>query len=118
MPKDQKKASGDALGDRMKAYEAQECSRRFLPMLPVYARIDGRNFSGFTKGMDRHYDTRMSAAMVETVKGLVEKTHAKMGYTQSLFRLTPVPFEWVGRLLAGLAKVGRFARLTTAVERV
>ncbi len=26
---------GDALGDRMKAYEARETERRFMPMLPV-----------------------------------------------------------------------------------
>ena len=73
----------DALGDRMKAYEAQETARRFLPMLPVYARIDGRSFSAFTRDMARPYDERMSRAMVETTKGLVERTHARIGYTQS-----------------------------------
>ena len=41
----------DALGDRMKAYEAQEAGRRLIPMLPVLARIDGRCFSKFTKQM-------------------------------------------------------------------
>ena len=35
------------LGDRMKMYERQEAGRRFLPLLPVYARIDGRSFSLF-----------------------------------------------------------------------
>lgn len=73
----------DALGDRMKAYEARESERRFLPMLPVYARIDGRNFSSFTRDMDRPFDERMSGAMIKTTEALVEETHARIGYTQS-----------------------------------
>ncbi len=73
----------DSLGDRMKGYEAVETDRRFMPMLPIYARIDGRGFSGFTRGMDRPYDQRMSSSMVETTAYLVEHTHARIGYTQS-----------------------------------
>ncbi len=67
----------------MKEYEAFECSRRFLPMLPIYARLDGRGFSRFTHDFDRPYERRMSIAMVETAKALVEATHARIGYTQS-----------------------------------
>jgi tRNA(His) 5'-end guanylyltransferase len=73
----------DNLGDRMKQYEFQETSRRLLPGLPIYARIDGRGFSRFTRGMHRPYDQRMSAAMVLTTKSLVEDTHATIGYVQS-----------------------------------
>jgi tRNA(His) 5'-end guanylyltransferase len=73
----------DEFGDRMKDYEARETGRRFLPMLPVYARIDGRCFSAFTRGMDRPFDSRMVEAMIETTKYLVGKTHARIGYTQS-----------------------------------
>jgi len=73
----------DALGDRMKAYEAVETSRKFDPTLPVYARIDGRGFSKFTKNMNRPFDLRMTNAMVETTKKLVDKTHATVGYVQS-----------------------------------
>lgn len=73
----------DALGDRMKTYEAQETSRRFLPMLPIYARVDGRSFSGLTRGMDRPFDPRFTAVMVETAKALVEHTHARIAYVQS-----------------------------------
>lgn len=73
----------DALGDRMKSYEAHETGRRFLPGLPVYARIDGRCFSAFTRGMRRPYDERMCLAMAETSRRLVELTHALIGYTQS-----------------------------------
>lgn len=73
----------DALGDRMKAYETRESGRRFLPLLPVYARIDGRCFSSFTKGMDRPYDLGMIEAMIRTTEALVAETHARIGYTQS-----------------------------------
>lgn len=76
-------AAHDDLGDRMKSYEAHETARRFLPGLPVYARIDGRCFSAFTRGMSRPYDERMCRAMVETTRGLVAETHAAIGYTQS-----------------------------------
>ena len=71
------------LGDRMKMYERHETGRRFLPLLPVYARIDGRCFSSFTRGMDRPYDVRMADCMTETTKRLVEETGALVGYTQS-----------------------------------
>lgn len=73
----------DNFGDRMKGYESAETGRRFMPGLPVYARIDGRSFSKFTKGMKRPYDIDMTRAMIETTKFLVDKTHALLGYCQS-----------------------------------
>lgn len=74
--------SVDDLGDRIKEYEAAE-ARRFMPLLPVYARIDGRAFSRFTRGLERPYDLLITRAMVETTKFLVAETHARIGYTQS-----------------------------------
>ena len=73
----------DALGDRMKMYEAAESERRFMPLLPIMARIDGRCFSSFTRGMERPFDRQFSAAMIETTMELMEETNACMGYTQS-----------------------------------
>ena len=73
----------DALGDRMKMYEAAEAGRRFMPLLPILARIDGRCFSSFTRGMGRPFDQRFVRCMVETVRKLMEETNACMGYTQS-----------------------------------
>jgi tRNA(His) guanylyltransferase len=73
----------DEFGNRMKAYEAVETARRLDPMSPIYARIDGRSFSRFTRGMERPFDARMTHAMVETTKHLVHETHARIGYTQS-----------------------------------
>lgn len=75
--------SKDAIGDRMKEYERSETGRKFLPMTPVYCRIDGRGFSKFTKGMTRPYDETMSSVMEQVTKYLVEETNALTGYTQS-----------------------------------
>lgn len=73
----------DDLGDRMKDYESRETGRRFIPLLPIYARIDGKGFSKFTKGMARPFDPRMTDAMIQTMEHLVKETHALVGYTQS-----------------------------------
>lgn len=43
----------DALGDRMKMYEGAEAGRRLMPLLSLLARIDGRAFNSFTRGMER-----------------------------------------------------------------
>jgi tRNA(His) guanylyltransferase len=73
----------DEMGDRLKNYEGQESDRRFMPLLPICARLDGRSFSGFTRGMQRPYDPHFSQLMIDTTRYLVEETNAKIGYTQS-----------------------------------
>lgn len=72
----------DFFGDRMKDYERRS-EVALLPMLPTFARVDGRAFHSFTKGMDRPYDPRMSFAMIKTASFLAEETNASMAYTQS-----------------------------------
>ena len=72
------------LGDRVKQlYEKAETSQKFVPLLPIYCRIDGRSFSKFTKGMAKPYEERMSRVMQEVTKFLVKETSARVGYTQS-----------------------------------
>jgi len=71
------------LSDRMKGYEGREVGRRFLPLLPICVRIDGKRFSRWTDGLERPYDERLSKAMVATTVRLVEATSAVVGYTQS-----------------------------------
>ena len=73
----------DAFGDRMKVYEQVEAGRKLIPLLPVMARIDGKCFSNFTRGLNRPYDINLSKLMIDTTKWLVEETNACMGYTQS-----------------------------------
>lgn len=67
----------------MKSYELLETGRRIDPTLPIYARIDGRGFSRFTRNMKRPFDPRMTQCMIETTKHLVDATHAAIGYVQS-----------------------------------
>ena len=70
-------------GDRMKDYEGREAQRRFLPLLPICVRIDGKRFSKWTRGLARPYDPRLSDLMVHTTVRLVEESGARIGYTQS-----------------------------------
>lgn len=73
----------DNLGDRMKNLEGQESDRRFMPLVPICVRLDGRSFSSFTKGLERPFDKNFSDLMIDTTKYLVEETNACVGYTQS-----------------------------------
>lgn len=77
------KANKDQLGDRMKNYENQTTGINLIPRIPVIARLDGKSFSQFTKGLKRPYDERLSNLMIETTKYLVKETNANCGYTQS-----------------------------------
>ncbi len=54
-----------------------------MPLLPIVARIDGKRFSKWTKGLRRPYDEDFSHLMIEVTKKLVDETHATIGYTQS-----------------------------------
>jgi tRNA(His) 5'-end guanylyltransferase len=72
----------DKLGDRMKQYERLTDSR-LMPLLPTFARVDGRSFHSFTRGMKRPYDIDMSTAMIQTALNLAKETNACMAYTQS-----------------------------------
>ncbi len=73
----------DEFGDRMKMYEGAEAKRKLMPLLPIVARIDGRAFHKFTKGMDRPFDEALRSCMVGTTTALVKETGACIGYTQS-----------------------------------
>jgi tRNA(His) guanylyltransferase len=66
----------------MKWYESRYTGDQFMPMVPVLARLDGRSFHSFTKGLKRPYDERLTGLMVETTQ-LVQETNARCGYTQS-----------------------------------
>lgn len=75
--------SDTALGDRMKAYESQYTSHRLMPLVPLCARMDGKAFHTFTRGLERPFDAGFSALMAETTRHLVAETNARCGYTQS-----------------------------------
>ena len=73
----------DSLGDRMKGYESAEAGRSLMPLLPAFARLDGRNFSAFTRRLEQPFDKRLSDLMIETATFLVRESNAACGYTQS-----------------------------------
>ena len=75
--------SKDNLGDRMKMYESQTTSQKLIPLIPAFARLDGNNFSKFTKGLKRPFDERLSQLMIDLTKYLVEISNANCAYTQS-----------------------------------
>lgn len=100
----------DELGDRMKMYEGMEAGRRLMPLLPVLARIDGRAFHSFTRGMDRPFDPMFSACMVDTTIALVRETGACMGYTQS----DEITLAWHSRTMQSQIWFdGRVAKMTS-----
>lgn len=75
--------SNDGLGDRCKDLEQREAGRAAMRGLPLLARLDGRAFHTFTRGLTRPYDPAMSRCMIETARTLVEETQARVAYTQS-----------------------------------
>lgn len=73
----------DDLGNRMKAYEAPSTGRRVFKGQPLVVRLDGKSFHTFTKGLERPFDQSLSDLMVATMKALVDRFQANIGYTQS-----------------------------------
>lgn len=72
----------DPMGDRMKVYERAQ-SYQLMPLLPAFARLDGRAFHTFCKGLRKPYDARLSLIMQNVTVSLMESTGACVGYTQS-----------------------------------
>lgn len=73
----------DEHGDRMKKFERLGTEDKLMPGLPIIARIDGKTFSTYTRGMQCPYDADMMMAMISTTEFLVEQMQADVGYTQS-----------------------------------
>ena len=73
----------DSLGNRLKSYEYLSTSRQLMPNTPVYARIDGRAFHTFCRGLEKPFSKAFIEVMQQTCKFLVEETNACLGYVQS-----------------------------------
>lgn len=73
----------DELSKRCKKYEKKVNGKTFTAGLPLLARLDGRAFHTFTRGLTRPFDMRMVECMRETTKFLVSEFKADLGYTQS-----------------------------------
>jgi len=67
---------------RMKGYE-DEHNPKLDPTLPYACRLDGHAFSGFTKGLEKPYDARLSAVMAQVMLDSLDHFNAITGYTHS-----------------------------------
>lgn len=73
----------ETLGDWCKWLEKNFSPEIMIPTLPVIIRLDGNNFSNWTKGLKKPFDSELNTLMTETTKHLVKQTNAVIGYTQS-----------------------------------
>lgn len=76
-------SSQDSLGDRMKSFEVPSTSRKAFKGQPIIARLDGKGFHTFCKGLNRPFDIRLHNLMKRVTGSLVERFGATVGYTQS-----------------------------------
>jgi tRNA(His) guanylyltransferase len=72
----------DKVGDRIKEWE-RDAETRPSGDKPIIVRLDGKNFSKWTKGLAKPYDSKMSEIMMEVTETLVQYCNADVGYTQS-----------------------------------
>lgn len=73
----------DSLGDRMKRYEAA-AKPLLVPRTPVIARIDGRAFHTFTRGLAKPYDADLHACMWAAARAVcADISGCKLAYVQS-----------------------------------
>lgn len=73
----------DTLGNRMKALESLSTSRNLMLGTPVYARIDGRAFHTFCRGLEKPFSKTFIGAMQFVTMRLVKDFNAILGYVQS-----------------------------------
>ena len=69
----------DALGDSMKLYEMEQAGRKLMLGLPILARIDGRAFHTFTRGL-----ATFSTGLCTNEVFFWLESHAKIQYKQGL----------------------------------
>ena len=77
------KVKNEKLEDRMKEYESVTTNISLINRIPVYARIDGRAFHTFCRGLNKPFDDDFVNVMQKTCQHLVDKTNAMLGYVQS-----------------------------------
>ena len=73
----------ETLGEWCKWLEKNFSNEIMIPTLPIIIRLDGVNFSKWTKGLVKPFDEDFHKTMVATTKFLVHETNALIGYTQS-----------------------------------
>ena len=72
----------DSLGSQMKLHESKAITR-FNVEEALFVRLDGKNFSKWTKDLARPFDGRFSDIMVELTMSLSQEFNVDISYTQS-----------------------------------
>lgn len=84
----------NSIGDEQKKYESNKLDY-FMPYIPIIARLDGKAFHKFTKGLNRPLDSNLMECIKQTTVELCKYFQADFGYTQSdeitLIWLNPTP---------------------------
>lgn len=102
----------DDFGDRMKAYEARGFSlSHVMPGEVMIARMDGRSFHTFTRGMERPFDAGMIEAMRRTTGALVKEFGATIGYTQS----DEITLVWITKTRSQVIFGGRVQKILSSL---
>ena len=73
----------DTLGDICKFFEKNYSPEVMMPLIPTIIRLDGNNFSTWTKGLKKPFDERLTDLMIETSEFLVKETGALISFSQS-----------------------------------
>jgi len=71
------------LEDRMKGYEKEKGPERCSKESFVAARLDGKAFHTWTRGLERPFDVFFQAIMQKTARELLKQTGASVSYNQS-----------------------------------
>jgi tRNA(His) 5'-end guanylyltransferase len=73
----------DIIGDKIKKYEKVITSIKLDDTKPIIIRLDGNNFSTFTKNLTKPFDKNFSLLMEEISKFALLETGADFSYSQS-----------------------------------
>lgn len=73
----------DSLGDKVKAFEDVENDRCFAPNSFLLARVDGRAFHTFTKGMSKPVDLWVLNSMIQATIDVAADFKSRLAYVQS-----------------------------------
>lgn len=73
----------DIIGDKIKKYEKVITSIKLDDTKPIIIRLDGNNFSTFTRNLNKPYDFRFSELMQEVAKFALQETGFDVCFTQS-----------------------------------
>jgi tRNA(His) 5'-end guanylyltransferase len=101
------------LGDEQKKYESNKLDY-FIPHIPIVARLDGKAFHKFTRGLKRPIDSDLMECMKNTCIELCKYFQADFSYTQS----DEITLIWFNPTSENLMFNGRVEKYTSLLSSV